>query len=119
MRVLDVPGRVVQWFAALPPYKQGLLLLACTVLVVELAFRRFAPHSRAYAAWTGFFLRLGHLWSIVILSVIYFVSVALVSLGMRLLRRDLLDKSLAPAPTFWKSHEPNPLGPQAAARHQF
>lgn len=119
MRVLDVPGRVAQWFAALPPHKQGLLLLACSVLVVELAFRRFAPRSRAYAKWTGFFLAVGHIWSVVILTVIYLLSVGPVSAGMRLFGKDPLDRSLAPEPTFWRSHEPNPLGPQAAARHQF
>jgi hypothetical protein len=119
VRVLDVPGRAVQWFAALPPYKQGLLLLAFTVLFVELAFRRFAPRSRAYAKWTAFFQKVGHVWSIVILSIIYFLSVALVSVGMRLFGKDPLDRSLDPEPSFWKSHEPNPLGPMAAARHQF
>jgi hypothetical protein len=119
VRVLDVPGRIAQWFTALPPYKQGLLLFAFSVLAIELAFRRFAPRSKAYAKWTAFFMAVGHVWSLVILSIIYFVSVALVSVGMRLARKDLLDRSLAPEPSFWRRHEPNPLGPQAAARHQF
>lgn len=119
MRVQDVPGRIAQWFTALPPYKQGLLLFAFTVLAVELAFRRFAPKSKAYAKWTAFFMAIGHIWSLVILSIIYFVSVALVSVGMRLFGKDPLDRSLAPEPTFWRRHDPNPLGPQAAARHQF
>jgi hypothetical protein len=24
-----------------------------------------------------------------------------------------------PEATFWRAHDPNPLGPQAAVRHQF
>ena len=38
---------------------------------------------------------------------------------MRLLGKDPLDRRLKPEPTFWRRHEPNPLGPEAAARHQF
>jgi len=42
-----------------------------------------------------------------------------VSLFMRLGRHDPLDRQLAPEPSFWRGHEPNPLGPARAARHQF
>ena len=35
------------------------------------------------------------------------------------LGHDPLDRRLAPEPTFWRAHEPNPLGPERAARHQF
>ena len=38
---------------------------------------------------------------------------------MRLFGKDPLDRSLAPEPSFWRAHEPNPLGPERAARHQF
>lgn len=89
------------------------------VVGVELSFRRLAPASRAYARWTRFFEGIGHVWTTVLLALIYFLSVAPVAAGMRLSRRDLLDRSLAPEPSFWRRHEPNPLGPQAAARHQF
>jgi hypothetical protein len=38
---------------------------------------------------------------------------------MRLMGRDPLDRKLDREPSWWRRHEPNPLGPQAAARHQF
>jgi hypothetical protein len=50
---------------------------------------------------------------------VYFVSVAAVSAVMRLLGKDPLDRKLDREPTWWHPHDPNPLGPQAAARHQF
>jgi hypothetical protein len=37
----------------------------------------------------------------------------------RLFGKDLHDRGLAPEPSFWRAHEPNPLGPERAARHQF
>jgi hypothetical protein len=55
----------------------------------------------------------------VILGVIYFVSVSVVGIAMRLMGKDPLDRGLKPEPTFWRTHEPNPLGPRAASRHQF
>ena len=33
--------------------------------------------------------------------------------------KDPLDRKLDAEPSFWRSHEPNPLGPAASARHQF
>ena len=53
-----------------------------------------------------------------------FVSPGLLSVGpiglvMRLAGKDPLDRGLAPEPSFWRKHEPNPLGVEAAARHQF
>jgi len=86
---------------------------------VELFFRRFAPRSPAYAAWTRFFLGLGSVWTAVLLAIVYFASVSFVALGMRLFGKDPLDRGLAPEPSFWRPHEKNPLGPDAAARHQF
>ena len=96
-----------------------LLSLACFILLMELAFRGLAPKSVAYARWTAFFKAVGTVWTAVILSVVYLLSVGPISLGMRLLGKDPLDRSLDREPSFWRSHEPNPLGPEAAARHQF
>lgn len=115
----DIFGRFVHRVAALPTHTKVILTLATTMVLVELAFRRLAPESRAYATWTRFFQGLGKVWTAVLLAVIYFVSVALVGSFMKLLGKDPLDRRLTPAPTFWKDHEPNPLGPSAAARHQF
>jgi hypothetical protein len=96
-----------------------ILSLACLILLIELGFRRFARTSALYARWTAFFQFLGSIWTAVILSVIYLLSVGPVSLGMRLLGKDPLDRALTPRPSFWHPHEPNPLGPAAAVRHQF
>jgi membrane-associated protease RseP (regulator of RpoE activity) len=96
-----------------------ILAFATTVVLIELAFRYLAPKSRAYARWTRFFQGIGAVWTAVILALVYVVSVGPIGLVMRLLGRDPLDRRLAPEPTFWRSHEPNPLGPEKAARHQF
>lgn len=119
MNLADVGGRLTAWAASLPTHTKVLLALATTVVLVELAFRRFAPRSKAYARWTAFFQRVGTVWTAVILSIVYFVSVAGVSVFMKLFGKDPLDRTLATEPSFWRSHEPNPLGPRAAARHQF
>ena len=110
---------VASWFAGLSPFKQVLIGFATTVFVVEVLLRRFARGTRLYARWTSFFEGLGAVWSAVILSIVYFVSVAGVSVFMRLFGKDPLDRTLEPEPSFWRAHEPNPLGPIAAARHQF
>jgi hypothetical protein len=107
------------WVAGLPLHNKVLLGLATTVLVVELLFRRFAPRSAAYRKWTAAFVVIGTIWTAVILSIVYFTSVSIVGVGMRLLGKDPLDRSLRDEPTFWRTHEPNPLGPRAASRHQF
>jgi hypothetical protein len=112
-----IPG--AGWIAGLPTHTKVLLALATTVFVVELALRRFAPRSAVYARWTAVFHAIGAVWTAVILSLVYFLSVALVSLFAKLTRKDPLDRKLAQEPSFWRTHEPNPLGPQAAARHQF
>jgi hypothetical protein len=101
------------------PWRGKLLILASVVVLVELAFRRFAPRSEAYRRWTAFFQGIGSVWTGVLLAVIYVVSVGLVSLFMRLRASDPLDRGLASEPSFWRAHEANPLGPLAAARHQF
>jgi hypothetical protein len=119
MRVVDVLVRIGHWYGALPVHKQVLLALACSVFLLELAFRRFAPRSRAYAKWTAAFQAVGHFWTAVILSIVYFGTVSVISVFQRLAGNDPLDRKLDPERSFWRSHEPNPLGPLAAARHQF
>jgi hypothetical protein len=105
--------------AAWPLHRKALLSFAVLVFLTELAFRRFAPRSRSYARWTRGFQAVGKFWTGAILSIVYFVSVAGVSVVMRLLGKDPLDRTLDREPTWWRRHDPNPLGPQAAARHQF
>jgi hypothetical protein len=106
------------WFAQLP-LRWKVLAFASVVVLVELAFRYLAPKSRAYAAWTRFFQGIGVVWTAILLAIVYVVSVGPVGLALRLLGRDPLDRRLQPEPTYWRSHEPNPLGPERAARHQF
>ena len=106
------------WLADLS-LRWKILAFATTVVLIELAFRYLAPGSRAYARWTRFFQGIGAVWTAVILAIVYFVSVGPVGLVMRLVRHDPLDRRLAPEPTFWRAHEPNSLGPEKAARHQF
>ena len=106
------------WLVDLP-LRWKILGFATTVVVIEVAFRRLAPESRAYARWTRFFQAIGVVWTAVILAIIYVVSVGPIGLGMRLGRHDPLDRRLAPEPSFWRAHEPNPLGAEQAARHQF
>ncbi len=105
---------VVSWIA-----RHRLLAFACLILLIELAFRGLAPKSAAYAKWTGFFKAVGTVWTALILSVVYLLSVGPISLSMRLVGKDPLDRSLDSEPTFWRPHEQNPLGPEAAVRHQF
>jgi hypothetical protein len=101
------------------PLRYKILAAAALVVAVEVAFRRLAPRSAAYRRWTRFFEGVGHVWTIVILGLVYYLSVAIVAVFMRLSGRDPLDRSLEPRPSFWRSHEPNPLGARQAARHQF
>jgi hypothetical protein len=109
---------VVSWLAALP-LRGKVLVFATFVVLVELAFRRFAPRSRAYTRWTAFFQGIGKVWTAVLLAVVYVVSVGAVGIAMRLFGRDPLDRGLRPERSFWRNHEPNPLGPEAGVRHQF
>jgi len=108
----------IEWLAGLS-LRGKIFVFACTVVTIELAFRYLAPRSKAYAAWTKAFESVGKVWTVVLLSIIYFLSVAGVSIFMKLFGKDPLDRTLAPEPSFWRKHEPNPLGPHAAARHQF
>ena len=106
------------WFLGLP-LRWKLVALAALVVLVEVGFRRYAPRSRAYAGWTALFEGIGKVWTALLLAIIYVLSVGPVGLVMRLLGHDPLDRRLAPEPSFWRVHEPNPLGPERAARHQF
>ena len=107
-----------QWFAGLG-LRYKVLAVATVIVLVELAFRRFAPKSQAYRRWTRFFEGLGSVWTAVLLSIVYLLSVGPIGLAMRLLGKDPLDRLLTPEPSFWRAHEPNPLGPERAAHHQF
>jgi hypothetical protein len=115
----NLPTRAAAWFVALATYKKVLLSLALFMFVTELAFRRFAPKSKAYARWTHGIEAIGSVWTAVLLSLVYALSVGPISLIMRLLGKDPLDRRIGPEASAWRSHEPNPLGAQAAARHQF
>jgi len=108
----------VSWFLGLS-LRWKVLAFASIVVLVELGFRRFAPKSRAYVRWTAFFLGLGKVWTAVLLAIVYVLSVGPVGLVMRLVGHDPLDRRLTTEPSFWRAHEPNPLGPERAARHQF
>jgi hypothetical protein len=112
------PEEALGWFASLP-VRWKILAAASVVVLIELAFRYLAPRSRAYARWTGFFQGIGKVWTAVLLAIVYVLSVGPIGLVMRLLGRDPLDRRLTPEPSFWRAHEPNPLGPERAARHQF
>jgi hypothetical protein len=112
------PQDALTWLVELP-LRWKILAFASVVVVIELAFRYLAPGSRAYAGWTRFFQGIGTVWTAVLLAIVYLVSVGPIGLVMRLLGRDPLDRRLAPEPTFWRAHDPNPLGPERAARHQF
>jgi ABC-type glycerol-3-phosphate transport system permease component len=105
--------------AALPLHTRVLLSLATAVFLIELALRRFAPKSAFYRNWTKVFLTIGHFWTAVLLAIVYFLTVSVISVLMKLFAADPLDRGLTPEPTLWRPHEPNPLGPEAAARHQF
>jgi hypothetical protein len=119
VNVADLVTRVGTRLAQLPTHTKVLLAFATCVLLVELGFRRFGRGSRAYARWTRGVEAVGAVWTAVLLSLVYLVSVGPVSLFMKLTGKDLLDRSQGREPTFWKPHEPNPLGALAAARHQF
>ena len=112
------PTDVLAWVHGLP-LRGKLVALAAALVLVEVGFRRLAPKSRAYRGWTAFFEGIGKVWTAVLLAIVYVLSVGPIGLAMRLLRHDPLDRRLAPEPSFWRAHEPNPLGPEQGARHQF
>jgi hypothetical protein len=105
--------------AGLSLHGKIILSLFVLVLTVEVTCRRFAPRSRFYRGWKATFEAIGAVWTTVLLSIVYVVSVGMVSVANRLLGKDPLDRTLRSEPSFWRAHEPNPLGPEAAVRHQF
>jgi hypothetical protein len=117
--VLEFLSAVLTWLAEMSPLKKGILGFAFSVVAIELGFRRYAPKSLAYRRWTRFFEGIGKVWTAVILSLVYVLSVGPVGVVMRLLGKDPLDRKLDEERSFWRAHEPNPLGPAAAIRHQF
>jgi hypothetical protein len=112
------PHDLITWSAGLP-WRYRLLALAVVVVLTELLLRRFAPKSRFYLGWTAFFEAIGAAWTAVLLALVYLLSVGPVGLAQRLFGSDPLDRGLASEPSFWRPHQPNPLGPERAARHQF
>ena len=106
------------WLAALST-RGKILVAASLILAIELAFRYLAPKSVAYKRWTGLFEAIGSVWTAVLLAVIYLLSVGPMSLLNRAFGKDPLDRALSPEPSFWRRHEPNPLGVEASTRHQF
>jgi len=101
------------------PWRRKLLVLAALVVLVELALRYLAPKSAAYRRWQALFEGIGAVWTAVLLAIIYVLSVGPIGLVLRALGKDPLDRRLAPEPSFWRAHEPNPLGSERAAQHQF
>jgi hypothetical protein len=116
--LVNLLDSMVAWYASRATHTKVLLALATAMLVTELLLGRF-PRSAAYARWTRGVEAVGSVWTAVILSLVYGLSVGPTSLYMRLSRRDLLDRAIVPGASAWRAHEPNPLGPRAAARHQF
>jgi hypothetical protein len=100
-------------------FRGKLLGFACLVVAIELVLRRFFRKTRVYAGWTHGFEAIGAVWTAVLLGLVYFLSVSVVGLGMKLFAKDPLDRGLLREPSFWRAHEPNPLGAKAAVRHQF
>jgi hypothetical protein len=115
----NILARVATWWATRPTHTKVLLVLATTMLVVELAFRRFGPKSAAYKKWTHVFETIGMFWTAILLALVYFLSVSFVAFFMKLFGKDPLDRRLDAETSFWRAHEPNPLGAAAAVRHQF
>lgn len=111
---MEFLSSIVSWF-----WNHKLILVATCILLIELILRYGAPRSVVYAKWSALFVAIGKIWTVVLLSIIYLLSVGPVGLTMRALGKDFLDKSLRAEPTFWRRHEPGPLAPDAAARHQF
>jgi len=110
---------IAAWWLGRPLPVRILLVAATAIFLVELSLKRFAPASRLYARWKRLFEAVGALWTAVLLSVVYVVSVGPVGLGLRLVGSDPLDRQLTPEPSYWRPREPSPLSPEAAARHQF
>ncbi len=119
MNLTALPARIEAWFVGLSTAKKVILGLATLMFLVEVGFRTFAPKSKAYASWTKGIEAVGSVWTAVLLSIIYAGSVGPIAAFMRLLGKDPLERKIGSDPSNWHPHDPNPLGPRAAARHQF
>jgi hypothetical protein len=119
MEIAAFPERLRAFVGGLSPFKRVVLALALSAFLVEVTLRLVAPRSRTYARWKAGMEAVGGFWTAILLSIVYFVSVAGLNLFSRLSGKDPLDRSLRPELTFWRAHEPNPLGPESAAKHQF
>ena len=87
-------SRIGALIAATPTHTKVLLALATTIFVIELALRRFAPKSPFYAKWTGFFLAIGHFWTAILLALVYFLSVSVIAVLIKLFGKDPLYRGL-------------------------
>lgn len=119
MSTNSVLSTVDRWFSGLSLHWKIVLTLVVVVALLELGVGRLAPRSRVFRAWKALVEGVGAAWTAVLLSIIYVLSVGPVSLAMRLFAKDPLDRKLDPEPSFWRAHDANPLGADAASRHQF
>ena len=115
----DFAAKLLSKLAGLPMHTKVLLSVATVVFLTELWLRRYARGSSFYRKWSGVFLAIGHFWTSILLGLVYFVAVSPIALVMKALGHDPLDRKLLEERTAWRSHEANPLGMEAAARHQF
>ena len=114
-----IPAKLLSKLAALPTHTKVLLCVATVVFLTELGLRRWARESSFYKKWSGVFLAIGHFWTAILLGLFYFVAVCPIAVVMKALGQDPLDRKIFEERTSWRPHEANPLGLQAAARHQF
>jgi len=119
MTISGFPAKLLSKLAALPMHTKVLLCVATVVFLTELWLRRYARGSVFYRKWSGVFLAIGHFWTSILLGLFYFVAVSPIALVMKALGQDPLDRKLLEERTSWRPHEANPLGLEAAARHQF
>lgn len=117
--IQDVALSLADRIAAWPLFFKILIGFAFTAAITDIVLKRFAPDSVVYARFRHGMEAVAAFWTAIILSIVYFLSVALVNIGLRVAGKDPLDRSLAPEPTFWRPHDPNPLGTMQAARVQF
>src|SRR5262245_13855082 len=116
--VVLIASWLAPWWLNRKPLLRVLLASGTLMTTVELSLGQY-PKSPAHVRWTRFVHGIGAVWTSVILSVVYAVAVGPIGVIMKVFRQDPLDRRLAPEPSFWRGHQSNPLGPEAAARHQF
>ena len=103
----DFLSHLLAKWSAWPLWRKSVLALAFLAFLIDLTLRIAAPKSEARKAWMRGVERVGAFWTGIILSFVYFLTVAALGIGMKLLGKDLLDKSLKPEPTYWRRHEQN------------